>query len=109
MSDLPFPSAVSEVWPRGSSTTGLSTAGPMPFGGGLTGLPTVNNPNLPLNRGPGLGNPPPPIPQPPRTPFPQLRQPIGASNSVISNNYALPSLNPMPMALVRNSLNSIFD
>ena len=101
------PSALSGVWPRtgGSTATGGSLSGPVPLGG-LGGLPTVNNPNLPPNLGAGAGNFPPPVPQQPRTPFPQLRQPIGATNnSLVSNNYALPSLNQAPVAFVCNLLN----
>jgi len=101
MSGLIAPSASAGVWPR---ATGFPSTGPIPLGGGSTGLPVVTNPNLPSNITTGVGNLPPPIPQPPTTPFPSMRQPLGLSNSFASNNYAtantLPSMNSMPTNLV---------
>jgi len=114
MSDLPFPSAVTNVWPRttSSTTTGPSITGPVPLGGsGYTGgLPTVNNPNLPPATIRNTGNIPPPIPQPPLTPFPSIQQPFG-TNSTSTNIYntaqPLPSFNPMSTNLVRNLFKNI--
>jgi hypothetical protein len=107
MSGYPPLSATTSVWPRttGSSAADYSGAGPIPLGGGSMGLPTINNSNLPpaMNQG-GFGNQAPPIPQVPRTPFPTLQQPLGAGNSLNSNNYAtantLPSFNSMPTNFV---------
>ncbi len=102
MSGLPPPSAVSDVWPR---LAGSTSTGPIPLGGGSTGLPTVNNPNLPLNTASSAGTSPPPVPQP-RTPFPSMQRPVGANNSLLSNNYAtantVQSMNPMAMNFVCN-------
>jgi hypothetical protein len=97
MSGLIASSASANVWPR---LTGLPSTGPVPFGGGgPTGLPTVTNPNLPSNTIARSGNLPPPVPQPPLTPFPSVRPPLGAANSLASNNYAstnfFPPTNPM--------------
>lgn len=89
-------SATAEVWPRGTSLA----AGPVPLGAGSPGLSTVNNPNLPSYSTLGGINLPPPVPQPPSTPFPTVRTATGPSNSMISNNYAtantLPSTTPIP-------------
>jgi hypothetical protein len=102
MSGLPTPSAAAEVWPRAAGST---STGPIPLGGGgPTGLPVVNNPNLPTYSSLGGGTLPPPVPQPPTTPFPAIRPTVGLTNSTISNNYAttntLPPINPMPGNLV---------
>lgn len=105
MSDLPFSSAVANVWPRtaGSSITGPSTTGPTPIRGiNPSGLPSVTNPNLPLFPTTNAGNFPPPVPQQPLTPFPSLRQPFGA-NSTSTNIYATaqqPPFNPLLSNLV---------
>jgi len=96
MSDLPFQSAVTNVWPRtaASTTTAPSTSGPVSIGGyNPVGLPTVNNPNLPSSTVRNTGNIPPPIPQPPLTPFPSIQQPFGTT-STNTNVYAAPQ--PLP-------------
>ncbi len=102
MSGLPAPSALTNVWPR---MTGPPGTGPIPLGGGNpTGLPVTNNPNLPSSTVPNIGNLPPPIPQVPTTPFPNIRQPFGGMNNINSNNYGLPqnfpSYNSGPSNLV---------
>jgi len=134
MSDLPFPSAVTNVWPRtavstinapsttepiplgGSTPIGLptvnnpnlpsSTIRPTPLGGNtLIGLPTINNPNLPLSTIQTTGNIPPPVPQPPITPFPSIRQPLTTSSTITSpyaTAQAFPPFNPFPTAVVCN-------
>ena len=116
MSDLPLPSAVSNVWPRvtGSTITGPSTTGPVPLGSGNPmGLPIVNNPNLPSSTIPNIGNVPPPVPQSPPTPFPAFQQPFGGPNSLSSNTYALPqaypSYNPMQTNLVCPFFHNMID
>ncbi|CAF0732241.1 unnamed protein product [Adineta steineri] len=87
------PSAASGVWPRatGFPSIGGTGSGPIPIGGGPAGLPTVNNPNLPINTRTNLGNLPPPIPQQPRTPFPSLQQQGGQQTSLFTNQYAIPN------------------
>lgn len=100
MSGFPSASNAGDVFPR---PVGL-TSGPVPLGGGPTGLPVVNNPNLPSYSTLGGASLPPPVPQPPSTPFPSIRVPTGPSNSMISNNYAtantLPSANAMSVTAV---------
>lgn len=106
----PNPStAVADVWSRANQATtpGPPNSGPIPLGGGgPTRLPTVTNPNLPMNTPSGIGNQPPPIPQP-RTPFPPL-QPPGQPGTLTSNNYATansaPSFNQMLLNPVYNLL-----
>lgn len=97
MSGFPSGSSAADVFPRPSALT----PGPVPLGGGAAGLPVVNNPNLPSYSTLGGANLPPPVPQPPLTPFPAIRPSTGPSNSMISNNYAtantLPSTNATPV------------
>jgi len=106
MFGLTTPSAAAEVWPRAAGSASTST-GPISLGGGgggPAGLPVVNNPNLPSYSPPGGGNLPPPIPQPPTTPFPAIQPTVGLTNSTASNNYAtantLQPMNPVPVNLV---------
>lgn len=93
MSGYNAPSAAADVWPRAG---GLSSSGPVPLGGGPSGLPNFSSP--------GVGNLPPPVPQQPRTPFPAIRPGLGPANSLISNNYVpgsnYPSINPMAANVV---------
>ncbi len=111
MSGLPAPSALVNVWPRmsGPPTTGPLTSGPTSFGGGNpTGLPMINNPNLPSSAIPNTGNLPPPIPQTPSTPFPALRQPFGGTNSINSTNYGLPQNFPPYNSVPTNLVCDVF-
>ncbi|CAF1381132.1 unnamed protein product [Adineta steineri] len=131
MSGIPLTSAVSNVWPRATGATAMdpSMSGPMPSNGsGQMNLPMVNNPNLPPSTIPTLNNMPPPVPQPPHTPFPSIQQPFGLTNSLLSNNYAtahslptsnnfapnanalgqsLPPFNPMQINSVPNPIQAI--
>ena len=99
MSTLPLRSADMNVWPRttASTATGPSTTGPIPIGGGgaiSAGLPTVNNPNLPLSTLLNTSNMPPPVPQPPRTPFPSIRPASTPFPSLQQSATPFPSIRP---------------
>ncbi|CAF0726516.1 unnamed protein product [Rotaria sp. Silwood1] len=87
----PYPStAAYDVWPR---TAGASS-GPVPLGGSPSGLPTVANSSLPFNTATAFGNRPPPVPQPPSTPFPSIQQPFGQRSGITPTNYT--GLNTSP-------------
>lgn len=80
MAGLVGPSAAANVWPR--------MAGGAPLGGvNPTGLPTINNSNLPSSTFSSTGNFPPPIPQQPTTPFPSLPQSLGGPNNYNTLGY----------------------
>ncbi|CAF2512022.1 unnamed protein product [Rotaria sp. Silwood2] len=101
MSGLYPSTAASYAWPR---TAGASS-GPVPFGGNPTGLP--------LNTAAAFGNRPPPVPQPPRTPFPSIQQPLGQTGGLTSPNYTgintSPAFNPNAANAAQNQAqNALF-
>jgi hypothetical protein len=109
MSGFPTPTAVSSIWPRGTDpTTNIPPMTRPMLTGGPVDLPSINNPNLPLRTVGNSDNLPPTIPQPMRTPFPSLQQPLGPGNGFIRNNFpiapALPPLNPYTPHFVCNLL-----
>jgi hypothetical protein len=88
MSGLPATSALQGVW---GGSQNLPGAGPVPLGGGNpTGLPVINNSNLPPPTMQNVGNVPPYLPRVPMTRFPNIQPQFGGANNMNSNTYGAP-------------------